>query len=248
LMGEKTLDTDALIAVSDFFAKQMKVKMSIPNEMLHVVHIGVDPTKYSVKSPNFDVPTIGYLSRSNRENGFEVLVDAFIKLKENRKFSNAKLRVTGGKTGDDIKFINQQVKKLNRDGFKNDIEFIEDFRTEALGKFFDGLTLLSVPVLDGEAFGLYQLESLASGIPIVQPALGAFPEIVESSGGGVIYQPNTSDALAKKLTEVLSNPEQIKQMSVNGRIAVEEKFNSKTIIQKMIEVYEMVINKSKKYN
>ena len=240
LMGEKALDTDVLIAVSDFFAKQMKQKMSIPEDKLHVVHIGVDSSKYSIKTPNLDVPTIGYLSRSNKENGFEVLVDAFIKLKDNPKFSNAKLRVTGGKTGDDEKFIGRQVDKLKRKGYQNDIEFVEDFRTEVLGNFFEGLTLLSVPVLEGEAFGLYQLESLASGIPIVQPALGAFPEIVETTGGGAIYQPNTPDALAQKLTEVLSNPELIKQMSINGRKAVEEKFNSTGIIQKMIEVYESV--------
>jgi len=244
LMGEKALDTDALIAVSDFFANVMKQKMSIPNDKLHVVHIGVNPSKYSVKSPNLDVPTIGYLSRMNAENGFEVLVDAFIKLKENPTFSNARLRVTGGKTGDDEKFIRRQVDKLKKKGHQNDIEFVEDFRTEALGDFFEGLTLLSVPVLEGEAFGLYQLESLASGIPIVQPALGAFPEVVGVTNGGVIYQPNTPDALAKKFAEVLSNPDLVMQMSRNGRKAVEEKFNTSILIQKMIGIYEMVINKS----
>ncbi len=243
LMGEKALDTDALIAVSDFFANKMKGKMSIPEGKLHVVHIGVDPSKYSVKIPNLDVPTIGYLSRSNEENGFEVLVDAFIKLKETPTFSNAKLKVTGGKTGDDEKFIKRQVDKLKRKGYQNDIEFIEDFRTEVLGSFFEGLTLLSVPVLEGEALGLYQLESLASGIPIVQPALGAFPEIVATTSGGAIYQPNTPEALAHKLAEVLSNPEQIKQMSINGRKAVEEKFNTAILIQRMIGVYETVISK-----
>ncbi len=246
LMGQKALDTDALIAVSDFFAKQMKQKMSIPDEMLHVVHIGVDPSKYSIKTPNLDVPTIGYLSRLNKENGFEILVDAFIRLKENPKFSNAKLKVTGGKTGDDDKFINRQIDKLKRKGFQNDIEFIEDFRTESLGSFFEGLTLLSVPVLEGEAFGLYQIESLASGIPLVQPRLGAFPEIIEASGGGVIYQPNSAETLAQKLVEVLSNPEQIKLMSINGRKSVEEKFNTKILIQRMIEVYELVIKNNLK--
>ena len=244
LMGEKALDTDALIAVSDFFASQMRKKMSIPEDKLHVVHIGVDPSKYALKSPNLDIPTIGYLSRSNKENGFEVLIDAFIKLKENPKFSNAKLKVTGGKTDDDNKFIAKQIKKLTSKGFQNDIQFIEEFRTELLGDFFDGLTLLSVPVIEGEAFGLYQLESLASGIPLVQPALGAFPEVVGATGGGVVYQPNTPDALALKLAEVLSNPEQIRQMSINGRKAVEEKFNTSILIQKMIKVYESVVNKN----
>jgi glycosyltransferase involved in cell wall biosynthesis len=113
-----------------------------------------------------------------------------------------------------------------------------------LGDFFEGLTLLSVPVLEGEAFGLYQLESLASGIPIVQPALGAFPEVVETTGGGVVYQPNTPDALSQKLVEVLSNPDQIKQMSINGRKSIEEKFNTSILIQKMIKVYESVISKN----
>jgi len=240
LMGEKALDTDALIAVSDYFAKQMKLKMSIPDEKLYVVHIGVDPAKYNVKIPNLDVPTIGYLSRSNRENGFGVLVDAFIKLKENPAFSKARLRVAGGKTGDDNRFINQQLKKLRRKGFLKDVEFIEDFRIEALSSFFDGLTLLSVPVLEGEAFGLYQLESLASGIPLVQPALGAFPEIIGATGGGVNYQPNTPEALAQKFFEVLSNPEMIKKMSIDGRKAVEEKFNTSILIQKMIAIYELI--------
>jgi glycosyltransferase involved in cell wall biosynthesis len=244
LMGEKAFDTDALIAVSDFFAKQMKVKMSIPDEKLNIVHIGVDPSKYSIKSPNLEVPTIGYLSRSNKENGFEVLIDAFIKLKENPKFSNARLRVTGGKTGDDEKFIHRQIIKLKSKGYHNDIEFIEDFRTEALGAFFEGLTLLSVPVLEGEAFGLYQLESLASGIPIVQPALGAFPEVVEATGGGVVYQPNIPEALAQRLADVLANPELIMQMSINGRKSVEEKFNTSILIHKMIKIYESVVNKS----
>jgi glycosyltransferase involved in cell wall biosynthesis len=243
LMGEKALDTNALIAVSDFFANQMKAKMSIPEDKLYVVHIGVDPSKYVVKSPNLDIPTIGYLSRSNKENGFEVLIDAFIKLKENPKFNNARLKVTGGKTGDDDRFINRQIKKLKNKGYQNEIEFVDDFRTEALGGFFEGLTVLSVPVLEGEAFGLYQLESLASGIPIVQPALGAFPEVVAATDGGVVYQPNTSEALAQKFEELFSNPELIKQMSINGRKAVVEKFNTAVLIKKMIEVYQLTVDK-----
>lgn len=246
LMGEKALDTDALIAVSDFFANKIKQKMSIFAEKLHVVHIGVDPSKYSVKSPNLDIPTIGYLSRMNAENGFEVLVDAFIKLKGNPKFSNARLKVTGGKTGDDDKFISRQVDKLKRKGFQNDIEFVEDFRTEVLGNFFEGVTVLSVPVLEGEAFGLYQLESLASGIPIVQPALGAFPEVVEATGGGVVYKPNSPEALADKFVEVLSNPDLVLQMSQNGRKAIEEKFNTSILVKRMIEIYELVKIKTKR--
>ena len=34
---------------------------------------------------------------------------------------------------------------------------------------------------------MYQLEALASGIPLVQPSVGAFPEIIEATGGDEIW-------------------------------------------------------------
>ncbi len=241
LMSEKAKDTNALIAVSNFFAQKVKGKMNIPDDKLFVVPIGVDPQKYTCYSPNLISPVIGFLSRRNKGNGFEILVDAFILLKENPRFSNAKLRVTGGKTSDDNKFEKFQLRKLQKKGYLGDIEFVDDFRTEVLGDFFNGLTLLSVPVIGGEAFGLYQLESLASGIPTVQPEEGAFPEIAQQSGGGVIYSPNTPEMLASKLAEVLSNPDQLKQMSINGRNATETTFNSVNLIQRMIDIYKSVI-------
>ena len=49
--------------------------------------------------------------------------------------------------------------------------------------FLKRCPMISVPVRIGEAFGMYLLEAMASGVPVVQPALGAFPEIVDVSGG-----------------------------------------------------------------
>lgn len=241
LMGEKAVDVDAFVSVSQYFADLMQEKMSIPKEKIHKVHIGVNPKNYVYNIPNLKTPAIGYLSRRNKENGFEVLVDAFIKLKQNEKFSNVKLKVTGGKTADDKKFIEKQVKKLQNANFLSDVEFIEDFRQENLKDFFEGLTLLSVPVLTGEAFGLYQLESLASGIPIVQPEIGAFPEIVKVTNGGVTFNPNNADALAKKFEELLSEPEKIIEMSRDGRSAVETIFNTVILTQEMIDIYKQII-------
>ena len=52
--------------------------------------------------------------------------------------------------------------------------------------FLRSLTVLSVPARSGEAFGLYLIEAMAAGIPAVQPRLGAFPELIEATGGGVL--------------------------------------------------------------
>jgi len=241
LMAEKAKDVDAFVAVSSYFGELMKQKMNIPDEKLHIVHIGVEPGNYKVNVPAFSPPVIGYLSRLNHENGFEIVVDAFIKLKSDVRFKDSKLRLTGGMTGDDKPFVNKQIKKLKKNNLVKDVEFVDDFYGDALDVFFAGLTVLTVPVIKGEAFGLYQLEAMASGIPVVQPALGAFPEVAEISGGGAIFSPNTPEALAAKLAEVLSQPEMLLQMSVSGRKAIEEKFNNKVLTENMVKIYEKVI-------
>jgi glycosyltransferase involved in cell wall biosynthesis len=176
------------------------------------------------------------------ENGLGILVDAFIKLKENPAFKNVKLRLCGGMTGDDKPFIIKQTKKLKQKNMLDTVEWVHDFKTEALPAFFKGLSVLSVPVLQGEAFGLYQLESMASGIPVVQPALGAFPEITGLTGGGVVYQPNTPNALAAELGNLFANPKVLRQMGINGRNAVMNMFDTKLLSEKMIMVYQKVVS------
>lgn len=240
LLEEKSEDVAAFVAVSDYYAGVMKKKMNIPEEKLHVVHIGVDPDVYSLSEPSQNSPVIGYLSRMNENNGFGLLVDAFIKLKEEKEFKNALLRCTGGKTGDDKSYINKQVNKLRKKNYLKDVEFIDDFRTEKLPDFFMGLSVISVPVLKGEAFGRYQLEALASGIPVVQPSLGGFPEIIKATDGGLIYEPNTSDALAEKLKSLLSDTDKLLELSKNGRKAVLDKFSSNKLTEKMLNIYRQL--------
>jgi glycosyltransferase involved in cell wall biosynthesis len=216
LMAEKSRDVDAFIAVSNYFASVMQDKMHIPAEKMNVIHIGINPEAYTYAPPAGSPPAIGYLSRICEENGFEILVDAFILLKRDPRFSKLKLIVTGGMTGDDHPFLNKQLKKLASGNIINDVDIRKDFSTMALHGFFRELTVLSVPVLKGEAFGLYQIESLASGVPLVQPGVGAFPEIIQATGGGMVYQPNTSEMLASVLAEVLADPARLMQMSQAG--------------------------------
>lgn len=241
LMAQKACDVDAFIAVSSYFGNFMMNKLQIPKEKLFVVPIGINPSDYEAVKPSLNPPVIGYLSRLCKENGLEVLVDAFIELKENSIYKNTKLRLTGGKTGDDDIFIKKQLKKLESKGFLQDIEIMHYSPTSSLYSFFNGLTVSSVPVLKGEAFGMYQLESMVSGIPVVQPALAAFPEIIETIGGGIVYQPNTASALASALVNLLSNPEKLNKMSANGRNAVLNKYNSTTLAKCMVNVYETVV-------
>ena len=124
-----------------------------------------------------------------------------------------------------------------------DFSVFPDFTTADLPAFFKTVSVLSVPVLKGEAFGLYQLEALASGVPIVQPGLGAFPEIVNLSGAGILFNPNTPEKLAEALASLLSDQQRLEEMSLRGRKAVDEHFNSAILAGRMVDVYQEVIQR-----
>ena len=240
LLAEKARDVDAFVAVSNYFAGVMKSKMALPAEKVFVIPIGINPADYEFHSTPPDRPAIGYLSRIYEDNGFGVLVDAFILLKSRRGFENLRLHATGGMTGDDKHFFNEQLKKLQKAGLSSDIHVFENFLPEDLHTFFKSVSVLSVPVLKGEAFGLYQLEALASGVPLVQPALGAFPEIIEATHGGLLYEPNTPEALAASLASIINDRAGLQQLGANGRKAVEDKFNYSALTAEMIRLYQKI--------
>ena len=64
-------------------------------------------------------------------------------------------------------FVQEQQKKLADAGFGGDAEFLPNIDRKAKQDFLRTLTVFSVPATCGESFGLYLLESLACGVPVV---------------------------------------------------------------------------------
>ncbi len=136
---------------------------------------------------------------------------------------------------------NKQKKKLAQQNLLQQVRIWDEFEGEHRMKFFKEIQLLSVPVRNGEAFGIYLSEAMASGIPVVQPKLGAFPEIVGTAGGGFIYQPNTPETLAVALIQLLDEPEKIGTLSTEARKSVENHFDINRQAEKMINVYSGLV-------
>ena len=241
LLREKATEVDRFISVSHYFTTFMQEKLNLPDEKITTLHLGVDPADYTFRNAAEKGRNIGYLSRLCEENGLDILIDAFILLKSMPGNNAGRLLLTGGHTGDDNHFIAEQKKKINHAGLADQVEFIHDFSPEKRTSFFDRVTLLSVPVRHGEAFGIYLTEAMAAGIPIVQPALGAFPEIVNGSGGGVIYQDNTPLALAETLKALLSDPERLNTLSTQARQSIEKTYNIHALSKEMAAIYEHVL-------
>ena len=88
---------------------------------------------------------------------------------------------------------------------------------------------------------MYIPEALAEGVPVVQPRAGGFPEVVEATGGGVLYDTETPDALVHALESLLLDPEKAQTMGARGRKIVLERFSVDHMAQNIISVYEKIL-------
>jgi glycosyltransferase involved in cell wall biosynthesis len=243
LMAEKAKDVDLFIAVSHYFSGVMQQKMRLDPGKIKVHPVGVDPEGYVPVLPGEKNRVIGFLSRIGEANGFGTFVDAFVHLNSLGDFNDVKLKVLGGRTNDDKPFIKKQLNKLKQAGLEDRMEIGEDFVQGRVHDFFKEVSMLSVPVKDGEAFGLYLLEAMASAVPVVQPAVGAFPEIIEMSRGGIVYPSQAPEALAEAWAQLLQDPGKMNQLGEQGRNAVETRFNTHNLARELVTIYQDIPHK-----
>ena len=131
--------------------------------------------------------------------------------------------------------------RIKKAGYAAEVEIIDEFDPASRARFFAALSVLSVPVPQGEAFGAYIIEALGCGVPVVQPQAGAFPELVAKTGGGIIYDPNDSVELAVALESLLLNPERAKALGEIGRQKVLQDFSIEKTAEATLAIYKQVV-------
>ncbi|MEE9501506.1 MAG: glycosyltransferase family 4 protein [Candidatus Aminicenantaceae bacterium] len=240
LMAEKAADVDLFVTASQFYSNQSQKRLKIPADKIKVIYGGIDFDGYERSTLPFDPPVIGYLCRMSEYFGLGILVDAFLELKKDSRFKDLKLHLTGGYSSDDKPFVNGLMKKISKHGFAKDVRVFRDFCKDSRIKFLKTLTLLSVPVPTGEAFGAYQVEALAAGVPIVQPNVGCYPEFVETTKGGVLYEPNTGEKLAAAIASLLSDQEKVRKLGEQGRRVVLTRFSMDQLAKNIERIYNDV--------
>jgi glycosyltransferase involved in cell wall biosynthesis len=241
IITERAADVSRFIAVSKYYADVMRDRLGLHPQKACVAHTGISLDGYEPSQTRPEAPTIGYLSRACPDRGLGDLIEAFIHLKANPKLKNAKLKVAGGSTPDDREFLEQIRRRLNSCGLGDDVEFIHDFDLAARQAFLRTLCVLCVPEKQPVAYGLYVLEALAAGVPVVQPAHGVFPELLEMTGGGLLCEPNNVKSFAEAMESLLLDPDRAQQLGTQGRNAVVEKFNIDQTVRNLLRIYKEVV-------
>ncbi len=242
LIHEHARYVDAFIAVSGYYADFMAGYLGIPREKIHVVPLGLNLKDYeSIAIPRRPRDnghfTIGYFARVAPEKGLRTLAEAYRLLRQRDDFPPARLEVAGYLAPEHKAYLQKVEQEMRDAGLSGEFHYHGALGREAKLRFFQKIDVLSIPTNYAEAKGLSVLEAMASGVPVVQPRWGSFPEIVERTGGGLMCEPNDAASLADAVHSLWKNPEQANDLAKRGAAGVRDHYTVSQMASRALEVY-----------
>ena len=238
---------DGFLVHSDYYAGVMSEYLGISRDRFHQVPLGVDTEDFQqavTTAPErdpADPPTVGYLARIAEEKGLHVLVDAFLELRQRPGLENARLRIAGWLGPGQRAYAETQFAKLRAAVASDAFEYVGEIDRREKIAFLRSLDLLSVPTTYREPKGLFVLESLAAGVPVVVPEHGAFPELLGQLGGGRLVTPERPGELAGVIAELLGNRPLLRQLAEQGRQRVWDDFNAGAMARQTLDVMQRFV-------
>jgi glycosyltransferase involved in cell wall biosynthesis len=159
----------------------------------------------STRAHPVERPYVAAAGRLVQPKGFQDLIAAMARL------SSVELRIAG--TGP----FEPELRRL-ADALPN-VRFLGMLDTRQIAELFRGAITVALPSLSYETFGYVTLESFAVETPVVARRLGALREIVEESGGGLLF--DTEDELVDAISQLVENRALRNALGERGRESVE---------------------------
>lgn len=209
---------DGFVTHSEAYRTHIADYLGIDRKKILVAPLGIDPRPFqAVADETRSGQTIGYLARIAPEKGLHLLVEAFIRLAQTGEFPDLQLRVAGWLGPPNLDYAETQWERLRAAGLENRFQHLGVVDRSQKLDFFRSISLLSVPTVQAEPKGLFALEALASGVPVVLPSHGAFPELLASTGGGRLFRPGDAEDCALQLAALLRDPGSARRLGAAGR-------------------------------
>ena len=249
---------DRFIAVSDYYAPVMSRMLRIPADRMTVVPLGINMAGYGTdgarRRPDDGVFRVGYFARVAPEKGLHVLAEAYRLLRRRVDDDDAAAAATTAAATSHIRL--EAAGYLSRAhepylaGIRRSLasaglagEFVYHGAVDRDGKlaFLRSLDVLSVPAPYDEPKGVFLLEAMASGVPVVQPRRGTFTEIVESTGGGLLVAPDDPAALADGLWSLFQNRALAASLGERGFHGVREHYTIQRSADRLLGLYDLLV-------
>jgi glycosyltransferase involved in cell wall biosynthesis len=244
LIREQTRAIDRFVAVSDYCAAFMSSYLTIPPSQISIVPLGINMEGYEKPHARQGVFTIGYFARIAPEKGLHLLADAYVRLRQRTAATPMRLEVAGYLPRANQSYLDKARRMLEGAGYGQEFSYRGELDRAAKIAFLRQLDVLSVPATYDEPKGMFLLEAMASGVPVVQPRRGAFVEVVERTGGGLLVAPDNADALAEGLDAMSSSAATRSTMSARAFHGVRTHYTVSHSAARLLDVYESVLRRA----
>ena len=233
---------DAFLSVSDYYAGFMPDYLKIPPEKISVVPLGINLQGYQPRpSARPESFTIGFFARVAPEKGLHVLADAYRMIRKSGQLPPARLEVAGYLAPEHKYYLKKIEAEMNAAGLGDEFHYRGVLDREQKIEFLRRLDVLSVPATYDEPKGMFLLEAMACAVPVVQPSRGAFTEIVERTGGGLLVAKDDPRSLGDGLLRIFNDPELGMRLGQTGLEGVHQHYSVARMADRALEVYGSVL-------
>ena len=177
-----------------------------------------------------------FIGRFSEYKGLDYLLKAYVLVA--RKHPESRLVMMGNGLKENLR---QETKGLGID--KNIVWLSNVDEKEKAGHFADCKMLVLPSTHKTEAFGIVQLEAMASGKPVVSTNIkgSGVPWVNVNGRTGIVVEPQDAQALADAICKLLEDDALAAKMGKAGRARVEKYFDTKIAAKKTLELYKRVL-------
>ena len=183
--------------------------------------------KYKIKSDQF---VLGYIARKSIDKGCIDMLKIFSKVLTKIADKEVKLFFIGP---DESNGMLSDFYKSNPDIRKNIIElgFVNNHY-----QFISACNLMCLPS-HREGFGSIVIDAAAIGVPTVGYRIPGLIDSISDNYSGILVPFGNIESFVNEIVELISNTVKLKEMSINSRKYVEEKFDANLVNQSMFDFY-----------
>lgn len=241
LIGRCCRELPALVAMNRAYADRMAEYLSVPREKIRVIRPGLDlgltpgGTPGATREPSH-WPVVGYLGRIRPEKGLHVLLEAVGRLDQ-----PARLVLAGSLERSARPYLERLRSRAAELGLGERFHYAGELDRARKDRFLAGLDLFCYPCLFCESKALPVLEAWSNGVPAVLPNVGPMPEMVEHTGGGLLYEAADPDALAHGIKRLVADPHLAMECARRAQRVVRAEYTAERMAREVLALYEELL-------
>ena len=246
LVRQHIHQVDLFVSVSQYYAKFMAGYLGIEPRKIVTVPIGIHSQDFQPASELRIAPPykIGFFARIAPEKGLHNLCEAYRLLRKMPGVPDTTLEVAGYLLAEHESYLAELKAKMQEWGLASQFHYHGALDRAEKAAFLQGLDVFSVPSDYHEPKGLFLLEAMASGVPVVQPSHGAFPELLNQTGGGLLVEPGNPQALADGLMQFLVDRQAAAKAAQAGAVGVRQFFTARHMAQQTATAFAAALGTS----